>query len=64
MTHRITPVVEFIFGTVTVASTLFFTEFITDLVIGVVVYFTSRFLYRKYGDRFFRWIERISKKPW
>ena len=61
MPQRIAPFVEVVFGFLTITSTLFFTEVLTDLFVGTVVYFTSRFLYKKYGEKVYKWIERFSK---
>lgn len=62
MSNRVGPIIETIFGILTVTSTVFFSDLLTQLVIGVIVYFMSRFLYRTYGDCVYRKIQRLKDR--
>lgn len=62
MPQRITPLIEAILGFLTISSTFFFGDFIIDLIVGVVVYFASRFLYRAFGASLYSQIKNLFKK--
>lgn len=61
MPQRITPFIEIIFGLLTISSTLFTGQIVVDLVVGILVYFTSRFLYRKFGARLYKWLDNLNR---
>lgn len=63
MQSKIPVVVEILMALFTIGSTLLSgTEVIADVVMGVVVYFSSRFLYRSYGDQVYNFLQRIKER--
>lgn len=63
MQNKIPIVAEMLMALFTISSTLLAgTEVIADLVVGVVVYFSSRFLYRSYGDQVYNFLQRIKER--
>jgi len=63
MQNKIPIVAEMLMALFTISSTLLAgTEVIADLVVGVVVYFSSRFLYRSYGDQVYNFLKRIKER--
>ena len=63
MQNKIPIVAEMLMALFTISSTLLAgTEVIADLVVGVVVYFSSRFLYRSYGDQVYKFLKRIKER--
>ena len=63
MQNKIPIAVEMLMALFTIGSTLLSgTEVIADVVMGVVVYFSSRFLYRSYGDQVYNFLQRIKER--
>ena len=63
MQNNIQIAVEMLMALFTIGSTLLSgTEVIADVVMGVVVYFSSRFLYRSYGDQVYNFLQRIKER--
>ena len=62
MHNKIPFLVEASMAAFTIGSTfLAGTEMFTDLIVGVVVYFSSRFLYRSYGDKVYDFVQKIKR---
>jgi hypothetical protein len=53
---------EIIAGILTISSTFVFSDFFIELVIGIVVYSTSRIVYNLYGEKLTRIINSFKSK--
>ena len=62
MHNKIPFLVEVSMAFFTISSTfLAGSEIFADLIVGVVVYFSSRFLYRSYGDKVYNFVQKVKK---
>ncbi len=61
MSDKLIRTCEYFIAPLTIISTTIWSEFLWKLLVGVVVYFTSRLLYKNYGDKVDASLKKVAQ---